>query len=240
MPALLRRLWIVGLVMAPACGNGGPAKVTAPSLTNITVSGSDLLLIGQSETFTAVDNGGSAVTTATWGTDAPGVVAVESYTGRITAVGTGTATVFADLNGVRGTKSVRTLPNFAGSWSGLYQETACEATGDWAKFCVNDPWELGTAYVWMTLTQDRDTVSGRASLAAEPEAATGSGSISPDGTLTFTGIERSHGLSIEFTKVSFQQLQNGGMTGTFELLYTRPDYKGTDRVFAKIREMYRH
>jgi hypothetical protein len=91
----------------------------------------------------------------------------------------------------------------------------------------------------MTLIQDRDTVSGRASLAPEPEAATVSGSISPDGTLTFTGIERGHGLSIEFTKVSFQQLQNGGMTGTFELLYTRPDYTGTDRVFAKI-EMYRH
>ena len=68
MPALLRRLWIVGLVMAPACGNGGPAKVTAPSLTNITVSGSDLLLIGQSETFTAVGNGGSVL----WLTDKRG------------------------------------------------------------------------------------------------------------------------------------------------------------------------
>ena len=83
--------------------------------TSITVNRSDLLFIGQSETFTAVGNGGTVLTTATWATDAPAVVSVEGYTGRITAVRTGTATVFADLDGVRGTKLVRTRPNFAGS-----------------------------------------------------------------------------------------------------------------------------
>ena len=56
MSTLLKRLWVLGLALAAACGDGGPSKATAPSLTSITVSGSDLLLIGQSEAFMAVDN----------------------------------------------------------------------------------------------------------------------------------------------------------------------------------------
>ena len=51
MSTLLKRLWVLGLALAAACGDGGPSKATAPSLTSITVSGSDLLLIGQSEAF---------------------------------------------------------------------------------------------------------------------------------------------------------------------------------------------
>src|SRR6478735_3670016 len=126
MSTLLKRLWVLGLALAAACGDGGPSKAIAPSLTSITVSGSDLLLIGQSEAFTAVDNTGSAVTTASWGTDAPSVVTVDGLTGRVTAVGVGTATVFAARSGVRGTKTVRALQNFTGKWSGQYEDTGCE------------------------------------------------------------------------------------------------------------------
>jgi hypothetical protein len=132
MSTLLQRCWPLGLAVAVACGGSSPPIAPAPSLTNITVNGSDLLLIGQSETFTALGNTGAPVSTASWGTDAPTVVTVEGYTGRITAVGTGTATIFADLGGIRGTKTIRTVPDFTGYWSGLYEETGCEATGDWA------------------------------------------------------------------------------------------------------------
>jgi Bacterial Ig-like domain (group 2) len=118
MSTLLKRLWVLGLALAAACGDGGPSKPTTPSLTSITVSGSDLLLIGQSEAFMAVDNTGSAVTTPWWVTDAPSIVTVDGPTGRVTAVGVGTATVVATSSGVRGTKTVRTLPNFTGTWSG--------------------------------------------------------------------------------------------------------------------------
>lgn len=238
MSTLLKRLWVVGLVMVPACGNGGPATITAPTLTkiaDITVIGSDLLFIGQSETFTAVGSGGTAVTTARWGTDAPAVVSVEGYTGRITAVGTGTATVFADLDGVRGTKLVRTLPNFAGSWSGHYE--GCEE-GD----CV--PYDLVIGSVSMTLTQDRDKVSGRASVFESPEADV-SGSVSPEGTLTFKGTLTLPGtqvtqvVNVEFANVRFELAQNGDMTGTFEMVFTRPDYNGTNRIYARLRDMHR-
>ena len=55
---------------------------------------------------------------------------MEAYSGRVTAVCTGTATIFVDAAGIRATKSIRTLPNFSGTWAGMYQETACEASGD--------------------------------------------------------------------------------------------------------------
>ena len=135
MSTLLKRLWMLGLALAVACGDGGPAKATAPSLTSITVSGSDLLLIGQSEAFMAVDNTGAAVTTPWWVTDAPSIVTVDGPTGRVTAVGIGTATVVATSSGVRGTKTVRILPNFTGTWSGQYEDTRCEATGGWVGGC---------------------------------------------------------------------------------------------------------
>lgn len=239
MSTLLKRLWVLGLAMAPACGTAGPARMTAPShTTNITVNGTDLIYIGQSETFTAVGNGGAALTTARWGTDAPAVVTVESYTGRVTAVGMGTATVFADLDGVRGTKLVRTVPKFAGSWSGHYE--SCDE-----RDC--SPYDLMIGSVSMTLMQDRETVSGRASVSESPEAEV-SGSVSAEGTLTFNGtftlpaipaIQRYQVVNIEFANVRFEMAQNGEMTGTFEMVSTTPGSSEKYRVYAKLRDMHR-
>jgi len=239
---ILKRLWLVALAMVAACGDSSPAKVTAPSVTNITVSGIDLLLVGQTETFTAAGNDGATITTARWGTDAPDVVSVESYTGRITAVGTGTAAVFADLNGVRGTKSVRTLPNFNGSWSGTYYETDCEATGDWAKLrvCPGSPFDLASGPIEFELTQDRDAVSGRFNLLNDPQAANISGTISSGGTLTFTGAKSGPVVNVEYANVRFELTKSGKLTGTFEEVYTDPkaSRNGTWRVFARLGDMY--
>lgn len=241
MPALLKTLGVLGLIAVAACGDGGPPTPTAPSLTNITVSGSDLLLIGQSEAFTAIGSTGAALTTARWGTDAPPIVTVEVFSGRVTAVGVGTATVFADVDGIRGTKTVRTLPNFAGSWSGHYRETGCEATGDWADAhaCVNEPYELAVGSMRMTLTQNRDAVSGRVRLAGSPDADV-SGIVSPEGTLTLTGTLREQVVDVEFANVRFELPQNGEMTGTFEQVYARGDFKGTYRVYAALSDMHRY
>jgi hypothetical protein len=70
---------------------------------------------------------------------------VEAYSGRVTAVGTGTATIFAEAGGVRGTMTIRTLPNFSGSWSGSFKETGCEVTGDFAALgvCSDSEYDSG-------------------------------------------------------------------------------------------------
>lgn len=244
MPTLLQRCWPLGIAMAVACGGSSPPIAPTPSLTNITVNGSDLLLIGQSETFTALDNTGAPVSTASWGTDAPTVVSVEANTGRITAVGTGTATVFADFGGIRGTKTIRTVPDFTGYWSGWSEQTGCEATGDWAalRVCPESEYDFTLSPMTMRLTQDRDTVSGTFRLGGRyaPEAAIVSGRVSPDGTLTFTGTARDSVLNVEFQNVRFELPHKGEMmTGTFEQLYssTTSSRSGTFRVFARLRTM---
>jgi hypothetical protein len=89
----------------------------------------------------------------------------------------------------------------------------------------------------MTLTQDRDTVSGRMSLSS-PETGI-SGGVSMEGTLTFTGTARNQVVNVEFANVRFELSQNGEMTGTFEQVYTRPDFTGTYRLYDTLRTLHR-
>src|SRR4051794_5376309 len=157
---VMNRWWLVCLALATGCGGGASSTPTAPAVplvTRITISGSDLLLVGSSETFAAAIESGN-VTVPRWSSDAPTVATVD-LSGHVTAVGTGTATISADANGVRGTKLIRTLPNFAGSWRGGYQETACDADGEFVHPC-DSYWDLASGTTRMTLTQDGATVSG--------------------------------------------------------------------------------
>jgi hypothetical protein len=234
---------LLGLAMAAACGRSTPAPPTAPGPTSIRIAGSDLLLVGRSEIFSALDNAGEPLG-ALWGTDAPAVVTVEAYTGRITAVGTGTATIFADAGGARGTKTIRTLPDFGGSWSGSYEETACQASGDWADvpgICGWDYYYSAFSRMTMTLTQDRDSVSGGFQLDGRsgPQATDVSGQVSLEGTLTFTGTVRGEPGTIEVRDVRFELSRNDRMTGTFEIIYSTADRSGTLRVAATLRGMQR-
>jgi len=243
MSTLLKTCWPLVLVVTVACGGSSSPTAPAPTLTKMTVAGSDLLLIGQSETFTAQGNTGALVTTASWGTDAPTVVTVEASSGRVTAVGAGTATIVADLGGIRGTKTIRTVPDFTGYWSGLYEQTGCEVTGDSPvlRGCPDSEYDFYVSEMKMRLTQDRDTVSGTFSLGGgRPETALASGRASSDGTLTFTGTAGDSVVNAELQNVRFEAPRKGEMmTGTFELLYSSStsSRSGTLRVFAKLRTM---
>lgn len=238
----MKRRWLVCLAFAAGCGSGAgvgsPTPIT-PSLSSITVTGTDLLLIGTSETFTVAGNTGT-LTRPLWGSDAPSVATVDPGTGQVTAVGTGTATIFVDANGIRGTKLIRTLPNFAGSWHGLSQETACEASGDFAvlRLCLSPP-DYSIDEMRMTLTQNRDSISGGFTLSYGSGDV--SGSVSPEGTLTFTGTVRDpFDFKLQLQNVRFEWLQKGQMTGTFEQVYSsgKTSRSGTWRVFSQLRGMY--
>jgi Bacterial Ig-like domain (group 2) len=235
----MNRWWLVCLALATGCGGGASSTPTAPAVplvTRIAISGSDLLLIGNSETFTATAESGR-LNLPRWESDAPTVATVESLTGRVTAVGTGTATISADANGIRGTKLIRTLPNFAGSWKGRYQEIGCEADGEFVHVRACDSyWDLASGATKMTLTQDGATISG--SFALGPYAV--SGSVSTDGILTLTGI-----LPGTFTRrlqnVRFESPRNGEMSGSFEELWSSGTTSATGslRMHAELRGMIR-
>src|SRR5687767_9143925 len=135
-------------ILVLACGGEGGSAPAAPAATvqTITVnSSSDLVFLGASETFTAtasMSNGGSqAVSGGVWGSDAPSAASVESASGRVTGAASGMATIFVDYQGRRGTKLIRVLPNYQGTWSGSYFIRTCSQSGDFARFnfCSNFP-----------------------------------------------------------------------------------------------------
>lgn len=233
-----KRSWLVCLALSAACGDAGSPGPTAPSLpsvTSITVAGNDLLLVGNSETFTAVGNTG-ALKNPLWGSDAPAVATVDALTGLVTAVAKGTATIFVDANGVRGTMLVRTLPNFGGSWHGVFQETACESSGDFVRWNSCDSyWDLASGPLSLTFTQNRDRVSGRFGSSLEV-----SGVVSSSGTLSLTGTSRGQ-WNVELQNVRLELTQNSQLTGTFEEVYSSgtTSFNGTLRMFQELRGMSR-
>lgn len=237
------RCWLVVLPLAVSCGGGSPASApTRPTPARISITGTDFLLIGSSAPLTALSETGAALG-GLWGTDAPEVAAVEAYTGLVTAVGTGTATVFVDVKGVRATKSIRTLPDFGGTWAGSYEETGCEASGDFVKLgvCPDSEYDFGTGSMRMTLTQARERVSGELRLRGGTITEV-SGSVSPEGTLTFagsaTGQSRFH---IELQNVRFEFRQPNALAGTFDEVYSSrlASPSGGWRMASRIRGMSR-
>jgi len=152
-------------------------------------------------------------------------------------VGTGTATIFVEMNGIRGTKLIRTLPNFGGSWGGEFRETACQSSGEFVHIQPCDsPWDLGTTFTTLTLTQNGDSVSG--SFRFGPYDV--SGVVSPEGTLSLTGTTR-NGFTRQLQNARFELAQNGQMTGTFEEFWSSgtTSVSGSLRIFHDLRDMTR-
>lgn len=238
-----QRCWLLVVPLVASCNGGSPPSApTRSTPPSISITGTDLILVGSSETFTALSETGAALG-GTWGTDAPTVAAVEAYTGRVTAVGTGTATIFVDAKGIRATKSIRTLPNFSGTWTGMYEETACAASGDFVALgvCPTSEYDFAIGQMKMTLTQTRDSVSGEVKLRGGT-ASDVSGNISPEGTLTFTGAARDSKFDIELHNVRFELPQRDEMTGTFEEVYLSRTAapSGGWRMVSRIRTMTRY
>lgn len=240
----MRRI-IVGaavLSLVSCGGQGSTPTAPTPTVQSITVASStDLVLIGASEMFTAnvVMSDGSArpATGGTWGSDAAGVATAESGTGRVTGVGSGSATVFFELQGTRGTKTIRVLPGYQGTWSGSYAIRSCSHSGDLARadFCSNFPANR-VFPTSMNLTQDRDRVQGRFFLGTL--GADGNGPVQGDGRLALTGAVREPAATIE-TLWALESASAGRITGALSLLWRATGFSGDARINADIRDLNR-
>jgi hypothetical protein len=204
-------------------------------------SSSDLLFIGASETFAATttmsDGTSRPATGGVWGSDAPSVASVDAGSGRVTGVGSGTATIFVDVQGRRGTKLLRGLPNYQGTWSGSYAIRSCSQTGDFSRinFCGN----FQTNRVLPTnlnVTQDRDRVQGRFFLGTL--GGDGNGPVQADGRLLLSGAIQDGGITIE-TQWGLDSTVAGRITGTLSFLWRTSGLVGDMRVSADIRDLNR-
>jgi hypothetical protein len=161
----VRRLALV-LFAVTAFGCGGSSSPSAPTPPPppppppvITVNGPSTLRNGRAEIFTA------SVSGCAWGTDAPSVVSI-SGSGEVRPSAVGSATIWCDAQGARGTKTLGVIPDFQGTWVGDYTIESCTDSG-WAtdiRACrdLTPPGRI--ANVSFNLIQDADRVSGTVTL----------------------------------------------------------------------------
>jgi hypothetical protein len=227
---------VVGAVLVAACGGSGGGGATAPSptATAITIStpnNASMFSIGQTVTFSAsaaMSNGSTQAVTGTWGADAPGV-ATASGNGDIRFVGSGDVTVYVDYAGMRGTKRVRGLPNYQGTWVGSYAITGCEQSGAFAAiaFCGEFPNNvvLPLSFVF---TQTNDSVSGTASLGTL-RSNQASGPVGLDGTLALPATYQD-GTFMLTESWMIQSREAGKITGRVSVIWRASGYSGEGRI----------
>lgn len=206
------------------------------------ISSSDMLYIGASETFTAVatmtDGSSKAVIEGVWSGDNPSVAMVEVTTGQVTIVGSGMVTISVTYSGKTGSKTIRGLPNYQGTWSGRYYIVSCNATGDFVTrvfFC--DMLPVGTeAPIELNLIQNDDRVEGRF-LLGELGANT-SGPIGTDGQLLLSGAVHEGTITIEVAML-LQSAIPGQITGSLSQIWRMTELSGSGRIEANIQNLPR-
>jgi hypothetical protein len=228
----------------PGCKKAPPAapEVILPTTQSITViSSSSLLYIGTSETFTATahmsDGSSSAVIGGAWGGDNPSVATVGPVTGLVTIVGSGTVNIFVTYGGKQGSKPIRGLPNYQGTWTGTYRVDSCTCTGDYtlANFCSYLP-SGKVLQTNLILTQTLDSVSGTFFLGTL--SATATGPVATNGQLTLTGKITSSTSSIDAI-FTLQSTTPGQITGGLFQLWTDTSMSGNAQVTCTIVSLSR-
>ncbi|MBI2221804.1 MAG: Ig-like domain-containing protein [Acidobacteria bacterium] len=228
------------LLFASGCGgsSGGASTAPAPSVTSLSITTPDnasMFAIGQAFTFTAaatMSNGATQPVSGTWGSDAP-AVATASGNGDVRFVGAGEVTVFVDYAGVRGTKRVRGIPNFQGTWVGSYLIAGCEHSGAFAgvDFCREFPNNrvLPLSFVF---TQTNDSVSGTASLGTL-RSNQASGPIAMDGTLALPATYQDGTFTLTESWV-LQSREPGRIAGRVLVIWRAAGASGEGRTAGEL------
>jgi hypothetical protein len=171
---------LIFVLLAAVWGCGGKDSPTAPSTppapTNITINGPDTVTLGATATYTASSS------TCSWNTTEGYIATVAA--GVVSGNQSGQTTLYCEQQGVRGSKTIRVLPNYQGNWIGSYAVTGCSQTGSFSSinFCSNYP----TDRVFPTsarLTQSGTSVSGTFDLGQITGQQT-SASINTDGSVS--------------------------------------------------------
>jgi hypothetical protein len=193
MRLMQRRLALLLVAaLCAACGSDDPTPPTQPSpgTSRLAISPQpDFLTIGTSIVLEARLTEGTSparVVPADWSSLDGRIVAVDR-TGRISALAAGTTTIQAIFNADSARLSVRSVPDFAGTWTGNRRVTACVHPSP--TFCAAS-YPLNTVRATtLVLTQARDTTSGTLTFsppAASPSAAV-TGTISEIGRISLAG-----------------------------------------------------
>jgi len=208
---------------------------------SITVtSANSMVYVGVTEQFTATANMSDgtikAITTGTWSSTNQTVATVNTA-GLASIVGSGTTNITMTYSGKSGSKSIRGLPNYQGTWTGNYRVDSCTSTGDWATFDFCSYLPNGTiAETNLILTQTQDSVSGTFFLGTL--SSTGTGPVATDGQLTFLGKITEGTTSIDAVFI-LQSTTPGIITGSLNQLWTDTTMSGNAQLYTTIISLTR-
>lgn len=240
-----RLLLVTFLVLLSACGGGGGGSSTPSSPTPVTPTpttasvaitpATDLITINGTAAFSAtatMSDGTTKSVTGTWASDATAVATVDS-SGKVTGIAPGQATVSVTYDNVKGSRTLRVVPDYQGNWSGEYTVLSCQDTGDfhredWCKVAMKDLVRLT-----MALTQTRDAVAG--TWTHRDMAGNTSGTIETDGTLVLSGDGKLDNVPMTMTGWRSRSTDNSTQTGTFTLNITSTVWSGSSQAQIDIR-----
>lgn len=246
---MIARLLVVGIaVVAAGCGNGGrgggmPAA-PSPAAASLAISpATESLLIQGLEIFSVTatfPDGTSRPAGATWSSDAPAVAQVDG-TGRVDGVGPGTATITAEAEGLRATRFMRVIPDYAGDWRGGIRITACVSEGAWSSMRYCDIYDAGSGIgIRLKLKQAHDEVEGGVSFGRTFGSVRGrirtSGALVLEGSYTETFPE-SVPMEIAVSNWETLSVDNRQMTGRLRTTFRVSGRTGFAQLDYEVREL---
>jgi hypothetical protein len=246
-------LWVSAVscaaALSSACGSSSslgsqlaPSGVTVTSLAISVVTPS--VGGGAQATATATfSNGSTSPVASGFGGDSPSVATVTSA-GVVTGVAIGDVTIFVDYQGMRASKKVHVLPSYSGISVGTYMVDTCAATGG---FVTTDPaTNFCTEFtadrmlqIAMQNTQSADLTTVTGAFLLGGLQGTGSGTVSPTGTLTYSGAVILGSERMDFRNWTATSPSPGRMVGSFEMVFTDTAMAGQGVVTCKNMDMTR-
>jgi hypothetical protein len=234
MRILVLAAMTIGLAGCGGSGNGSPTQ-PAPSVAIPTISTSNTMIyIGQALTFAATGGG-----TIRWGGDNPDIANVDQTSGRVTGVGTGRVTIWAENSAGRTTRLLRGLPSYAGNWQGTYAITGCQSTGDMARiaFCGNF-FQGQVLSIQLQTSQTDDRVSGAFALGGNTGTLNAS-TVAESGLLPLTGTHTSSTGTIRIENARFDSRTAGIISGSFDQTWTIVGASGFGILSCEVRSLTR-
>ena len=125
------RPFALGLLLAVSFGCDGKRNPTAPTVTDLVISGADAVLTETSTTYTAsatLLDGTTRAVMPTWTSSNPAVASVDN-SGRLDSRTHGVTTLTATHEGRTASKTLQVVNNYGGRWSGRYIIRACKDSG---------------------------------------------------------------------------------------------------------------
>ena len=232
-------VFVLSIVLA-ACGGKGGGTPTAPSVTAPAISTSNtMVFIGQTVQFSATGGG-----TIRWGGDSPQVATVDQTTGRVTGVGNGRVTIWAENEGGRTTRLLRSLPSFAGGWRGNYTIQDCQSNGIFAAiaFCNTNFRQGQSLSMTLSLSQADDRItSGGVALGSITGSLT-STTIGEDGQIRLAGTLTplpGNSIRVSIENMRLESPNAGVIQGQYEQVWSDTTLSGTARVYGRIESLTR-